>query len=173
MSTTKIGGNTTNILANCYFSKQIYALSYQTKCLHKENYFTFHKQYLIDLISSRNAKKTHKGKGILQAFLLCLKRNVSQTLKIAPAKKYFPRVYIFETVNIFDTCFNECFYSMWLVEYIIFYTNLLLSRGSVNCYVAAFFETSALKEVQISSRYLHINITMLLITKVQNKASTS
>ena len=42
-----------------------------------------------------------------------------------------------------------------------------------NHYVDDFFETSVWKEVGILCPFLHNNITMLLIPKVQNKASTS
>ena len=51
--------------------------------------FSSHKEYLFDLLFYRNAKKAHADQSILETFLLSLKRNVSQTFKIAAAKKYF------------------------------------------------------------------------------------
>ena len=71
MSTTKIAGNTTNILS-CYFSKQIHTLAHS---------FSYHKQYLFSVLFPRNAKETHTDQSILENFLLCLKRNVSHTFK--------------------------------------------------------------------------------------------
>ena len=43
--------------------------------------FTSYKQNLFGLIFWRNAKKNHTDQSILQAFLLCLKRHVSQNFK--------------------------------------------------------------------------------------------
>ena len=45
----------------------------------KKNKFFSHKQYLFSLSSSRNGKKTHTDKNILHDFLLCPKRNDSET----------------------------------------------------------------------------------------------
>ena len=55
--------------------------------------FTSHKQYLLGLLFSRNAKKTHTDQSMLQAFLACLKRNISQTFEISSCKKSFRSVY--------------------------------------------------------------------------------
>ena len=67
--------------------------------------FTSHWVYLFDLFFSRKAKKTHTDQSILQAFLVCLKRNVSQTFKCwSSKKKSFPRVYIID-----KNCIYECF----------------------------------------------------------------
>ena len=48
-----------------------------------ENSFSSHKQYLLGLLFSRNTRETHADQKILQTFLLWLKRNVSQTFKVA------------------------------------------------------------------------------------------
>ena len=62
-----------------------------------------HKQYLLGLLFSKNAKNTHTGQSVLQTFLLCLKRNVKKPLKQVAAKRL-------SQVSIIDTiCFNECF----------------------------------------------------------------
>ena len=81
-------------------------MAHQTKYLHMEKFsygkFSSHKHYLFGLPFSRNAKKTHTDKSILLTFILCLKRNVSET--VAVAKKSFPSLYIMDI-----TCFDECF----------------------------------------------------------------
>ena len=66
--------------------------------------FSSHKQNLFGLVFSRNAKKAHTDQSILQTFLLCQKKNVSQIFKKAAAKKSFSSMYINDT-----TCFDECF----------------------------------------------------------------
>ena len=64
--------------------------------------FTSHKQYLFDLLFSRNAKKTHIDQSILHSFLLCLKINVSQTFRSSSAETSFASVHVSDT-----TCFDE------------------------------------------------------------------
>ena len=51
--------------------------------------FSSHKQYLFDLLFSRNAKKTHIDQSILHSFLLCLKINVSQTFRSSSCRNVF------------------------------------------------------------------------------------
>ena len=58
-----------------------------------------------------------------QIFSLCLKRNVSQTSKIATAKNLFPSVYV-----IGEGCFYECFLFHVIIWRHYFYTNLSLPR---------------------------------------------
>ena len=81
VSATKISENVTNIW-NCYFSNQIYSLTYQTK-------FTSHKQYLCGLLFYRNVKRTHAGQTILYFFVLSPKRNDWQTFKCNRSNKPF------------------------------------------------------------------------------------
>ena len=63
------------------------------------------------------------------------KRMPHKPLKVAAAKKSFSSVYIIMESLIHDiidtTCFEECFFSLWYLEYIIFHINLLLPRGLV------------------------------------------
>ena len=53
--------------------------------------FTYHKQYLLALLFSRNPNKTLADQSILQHFLLCVKRNNSQIFKSSNYKKTFFR----------------------------------------------------------------------------------
>ena len=53
--------------------------------------FSSDKHYLFGLLFSRNAKKTHTDQSILPTFILCLKRNVWQTLKGSSCKEVFPK----------------------------------------------------------------------------------
>ena len=80
LSTTKIGGNTTNIL-NCYFQNKFTLWPISLNIYIWKTKFTSNKQYFSGLLFSRNAKKAHADQTILQTFLLCLKINVSQTCK--------------------------------------------------------------------------------------------
>ena len=84
-------------------------------------------------------------------------------LIVAAAKKSFPSVFIVDT-----TCFDECFLLYVTTGNSTFYTNLMLPRSLVPppcCCIlwnkSAFYVT-----------YLHNNIKMMLIAKIQIKAST-
>ena len=77
--------------------------------------FTSRKQYLFGLLFPRNAKKTHTEKDILQAFLLCLKRNVSQTFKVGPSPSKKNCV----------VCFNES--PLKMMKIIFYFTLKLIS----------------------------------------------
>ena len=117
MSTTKIGGNRTNIL-NCYFSKYMYTLAHQTIYLHMENYITSHKQYFFGLLFSRNAKKTDAHQSILQTFLIQSQKKRLRNL----LKKQIQKSLSFHVITATS----------------IFYTNLSLQRVLVQlpcCYV--------------------------------------
>ena len=127
---------------------------------YKKTKFASHIQYLFGPLFSRNVKKTYTNQSKLQSFSFCLKRNVSQTFKISSCKK----VYI-----IYTTCFDECFLFHVITGRHYFYTNLVLPRGFVQPPCCCVFG----KKSAFYVRYLHNNITMLLLSKVQSKASTS
>ena len=123
MSATKKEGNTTNIL-NCFFQNKF--TSWHIKldvyiCITK---FTSHKQYLLGLPCSRNAKKTHTEQIIQQVFLLCLRRNVLQTSKVAASINFFPSIYVIGT-----GCFNE-----WLLLHLIIEKHDFLYKKSLRLY---------------------------------------
>ena len=70
---------------------------------------------------------THANQSISQVFLLCLKRNNSQTFKsIATAKKPFSLVYMLSA----QLALINSFYSMWQLEDNVSYKSLLLPWGS-------------------------------------------
>ena len=52
----------------------------------KKTNFTSHRQYLFDLLFSRNAKETHKDQRILQYFYSFLKERTYKPSKEADAK---------------------------------------------------------------------------------------
>ena len=70
--------------------------------------FTFNKQYLFGLLFSRNAKKTHTDQYILRAYLLCLKKTVSQTFKSNSCKK----VILQECISMIHLTTMNVLYSM-------------------------------------------------------------
>ena len=130
--------------------------------------FSCHKQYLFDLLLPRNTKKTHTDQSILQTFLLCLNKNVWQTFKSSSCKKVFPKC-VYHWYNLlrwmfFVPCDN------WKTFFIQIY-----------CYPEVWFNGHVLhsleqvfwKNFTVHIRYLHNNITILLIPKVQYKTSTS
>ena len=55
----------------------------------KRNKFVAHKQYLFSLLSSRNANKILTDQNILTGFLLCMRRNDTQTFKSNSCNKPF------------------------------------------------------------------------------------
>ena len=88
----------------------------------------------------------HTDQSILQTFLLHLRRNVSQTLKSSSWKKVFPK----------------CVYHGYdLLRWIFF---IPYDNWKIFFFIQILF---------LQIHILHNNITMLLITKVQNEASTS
>ena len=100
MSTTKIGGSTTNTQNKCTLW-QLNLFIWKTK-------LNFHKQYLFGLLFSRNVKKTHVDQIILQAFLLCLKRNVSQIFKSSSCKKVFHKCVCYRNNLLWGMFFIPC-----------------------------------------------------------------
>ena len=107
--------------------------------------FSSHRQYPFDLVFWRNAKKSHTDQSILQTFLLCVERNNSQTFKSNSFKKVFLKC-IYHSYNLlqqmfFIACDNSK--TLFFIQ-IYFYLEV-----SYNRHVAAFFETSVLKEVCI------------------------
>ena len=91
--------------------------------------------------------------------LFSLKRSVSQTLKVAAAKKSFLSVFIIDT-----TCFDELFSFHVITANSIFTQIYRYQEASSNRHVAAFFQTSVLKKK--SAFYIHDlrnNITTMLI----------
>ena len=88
-------------------------------------------------------------------------------LKVAAAKKYFPSVFIIDT-----TCFDECFLFYVITGNSIFIQIYHYPEAWVmmlQCSLKQVFR----KKSPFYVCYLHNNITMKLIPKVQNKASTS
>ena len=99
----------------------------------------------------------------MQAFLLCLKSNDTQTFKsLQLQKNFFTSVYVITT-----TCFDECFFSIWYLKDIFLMKVYRYHDIFFNLHVLVFFETSVLKEVSI----LHycISTTTVQNTKVPKK----
>ena len=170
MYATKISGDTTNTL-NCYFlkKKKITLWHIRLNINIWKTKFSSHKQYLFDLLLPRTAKKTHTDQSIYKLSCTVWKKKSHKPLKVAAAKKSFPSLCTIET-----TCFNECFYCMWSLEFFIqitFYTNLSLPRVLVQppcCYVL--WSKCSLKQernLHFVSVYPHNNITILLTPTVK------
>ena len=143
MSAENVGRNTTNIL-NCYFQNKFTLWHIRLNIYIWKTKFTSNKQYFSGPLFSRNAKKTHTYQSILQAFLLCLKIDVSRTFKVEAAKSSFPSVFSIDT-----TCFDESF-----LLYVITANNFFTQKNRYpetwcNRHAAALLQTSALKDVRI------------------------
>ena len=131
--------------------------------------FSSHKQYLFGLLFSRNVKKAHIDQNTLQTFLLCLKRNVSQTFKSSSCKKVFFKC-IYHSYNLprqmfFIPCDNSK--SLFLNKFIV------TQRFGALAMLLSFLRQVIWKKTVFYIRYLRNIITMLLVTKVQNKVSIS
>ena len=102
--------------------------------------FASNKQYLLRLLSLRNAKKTQTDPSIPRVFLLCLKRNNGQTFKSGSCNN--------------SVCYSHNFLQwMFFIEKlkdIAFHESLSLLLDCLKRYVAAFLEASLLQEVRIS-----------------------
>ena len=94
--------------------------------------------------------KLRQTKVYYKIFFSVSKEASHKPLKVAAAKKSFPNVFINDTI-----CFDECFLFYVIIGNSIF-TQIYRNPRS------AFYV-----------RYLHNNITRMLIPKVQNKDSTS
>ena len=107
--------------------------------------FSSHKRYLFGLLFSRNARKTHTDQSILLTFLLCLKRNVSPTLKRSSCEKVFPNC-VYHGYNLirwrfFIPCDNwKALFFIQIYRY---------AEVWCNHHVAALVETSISKKVRI------------------------
>ena len=93
------------------------------------------------------------------------KETSHKPLKVAAAKKSFPSVCTVDT-----TCFDECFWFHVITGKNYFWYKFIVTQR--------FGTTSSLKQMFWKKsvfyiRYLHNNITTLLIQKVQNKTSSS
>ena len=141
---TIIGGNTTNIL-NCYFQKIFILWHIRLKIYMWKTKFSFHKQYLFGLLFSRNAKKAYTDQSILQTFLLCLKRNVSQIFKSSSCEKVFLKC-VYHWYDLLQRMFFiPC--DNWNTKFFIKiyrYPEVWYNR-----HVAVFFLTRILKEIRI------------------------
>ena len=104
--------------------------------------FTSLKQYLFRLLTSRNAKETQTDQSIPRVFLLCLKRNDSQTCKRGSCN--FSSVYV-----IGATCFDECFSFYVITKRHYFSWKFIITLRLFKWHFATFFEASVLKEVRI------------------------
>ena len=111
---------------------------------------------MFGLLFLRNKKKTHADPSILQACLLCLKRNVSQTFESSSYKNVYPNLI---RGMFFIPCDNwKILFFMQIFHFLDVWCNR---------HVVAFFETSVLN-CAFYVRYLHNNTTLALL-KVQNK----
>ena len=132
--------------------------------------FSSHKQYLFGLLFSRNAKKAHIDQNTLQTVLLCQKRNVSQTFQSSSScKKVFFKC-VYHSYNLprqmfFIPC--DTSKTLFLNKFIV------TQRFGALAMLLSFLRQVIWKKSAFYIRYLRNTITLLLLTKVQNKVSTS
>ena len=115
---------------------------------------------------SRNTKKTHTDQIILQIFLLCLKRKKRLTRQL---QKSFSQVYVTDTA-----CFKECFlFHMILERNYFLYKFIIAQKYFTTAMLLRSLKQAFWKKSVFNVCYLHNNIRLLLIPKIQTKASTS
>ena len=109
MSVTKIGKNTTSVSKLLFSTINLHFVTSNQKPTYRKLNLTLSlslslslKQYLFRLLTSRNAKKTQADQSMPHVFLLCLKKNDTQTL--AAANSLFSSVHVIGTA-----CLDECF----------------------------------------------------------------
>ena len=162
MSTTEIGRSTTNIL-NCYFQNKFTFWHIRLNIYKWKTKFTSNKQCFPGHLFLRNAKKTHTDQSILQAFLICCKINVSRTFKSSSCKKLFSKL-VYHWHNLFRWIF--------FIQTVSF-TQIVTQRLGATAMLLRSFKQVFWKKSVFYVRCLNNNITMMLIAKIQNKASTS
>ena len=119
--------------------------------------FCSHQQYLVGLLFSRNVKKVHTDQSILQTFLFCLKRNVSQVFDSSSWKKSFSNVYIIDT-----TWFDECFWFHVITGRHYFYKCIVTQRFGTTTMLLRSLKQVFWRKSTLYIGYLLNNITMLL-----------
>ena len=159
MSATKITGNTTNILKLLFFIINLHCVT-SISTYRKLNLPLTSNIYFVFL--PPEIQKRLEQTRVFHVFLLCLKRNNPQTFKNCNRK------------NPFLECVSYCLNLVWWMFFILLdnWKTLLFmnvywySLIFFKCHVAAFFESSVLKEVLI----LYV-ISAITIPKFQNKAN--
>ena len=92
-------------------------------------------------------------------FLLCLRRNVSLTLKSSSCKTSFPSVYIIDA-----TCFDECFlFCVITGRHSFLYKLIVTQKFGVTAMLLCSLKQVFWKKSVFYIHYFHNNITMLLI----------
>ena len=134
LSTTKLGSNTANILNFFKINLHFDTLNYI-----KSTYRKLH-LVLIGLHFPKIAKKTLTDQSAVQVFLLCPKRNNSQTHNKSSCKCFF----------------LQCIYYCYNLEKIIFHKNLLLPWNVFSTTMLLISLKEVLKLVRVLC-YLHNN----------------
>ena len=135
-----------------------------------ETKFSFCEQYLSGFLFSRNAKEAHTNQIILTNFFYSVWKEVPhKLLKVTAARKYFSSVYIIDT-----TSFGECFlFHVITGRHYFLYKFIVTQKFGTSAMLLHSLRHVSWKKSAFYICCLPNNITMLLIRKVQNKASTS
>ena len=116
--------------------------------------FASYKQYLTCVFISRNAKETWTNQSIPLVFLLCLKRNDPQPLKVVAAQNPF-----IQCVRNWYNLPYECFF---------FWKTLLFVNVTFQAPCSCFLWGKCFARSPYFMHYLH-NSNMILIPKFQSK----
>ena len=134
----------------------------------KLNFLLINNIYLI-FSSLEMQERLIQTKVYYQLFYSVWKEKSHKSLKVAAAKKSFSSVYIIDT-----TCFGKCFlFHVIAGRHYFSYNFIVNQRFSTIAMLLRSLRQVFWKKYAFYIRYLHNNITMLLIPKVQNKTSTS
>ena len=135
--------------ALCY--TRLYIYIWKTK-------FSSHKPYPFGLLFPRNTVKTHIDQNMLSTFLLCLKRNISQTLKSNSCKQVFPKCiyhgyYLLRWIFLFPMKTGRILFLFKLIVTQSFGATTMFPPSSKQVF---------LKKSVFYIHYLHNNIAILL-----------
>ena len=140
---------------------RLYIYRCKTKCIFYKQYFVC--SSLLDKCKEDWCRPKHPT-----SFPCSVSKEAShKLLKVAAAKKYFPSVFI-----VGATCFDEyfSFHVITAKQYFLHIFIVTKRLGATTMLLRSFKQVFWKKSV-FYIHYLHNNITMMLIVKLQDKAS--
>ena len=142
MSTTQIGGNTTNTFKLLFFKINLhFGISDNISTYGKLNLLPIGSVFWSSLLEKCNEDWCRPK--YTTGFLYSVSKEVPHK-PLKAAKKYFPSVLIIDT-----TCFDKCYSFHVITANSIFYTNLLLPRGLMQQPCCCVLSNKCCKKVRI------------------------
>ena len=160
MSAAKIGGNTTILLFwTTIFQNRFTLWHIRLNIYIWKTKFSSHKQYLFDLLLSRNVNKTHTDQSNQsdKLFYSVWNETSRKPLKLAAAKSSFPSVFAIDT-----TCFDECFLFLVITgRHYFLYKFIATQSVGTTAMLLRSLKQVFWKNSAVYIHYLHSNISLL------------